>query len=54
MANQLSLKVKGPEALINRFIESLKEQYLVIPTSQIKHPLGEDPFIYITIVETPQ
>lgn len=51
MVQQLSLKVKGPEALISRFIKSLEEKYLVIPTSQIKHPLGEDPFIYVTIVE---
>jgi Tfp pilus assembly protein PilZ len=54
MAQQLSLKVKGSEALINRFIKALEEKYLVIPTSQVKHPLGEDPFIYITVVETPR
>ncbi len=51
MPKQIQLKVKGSKPFLERFIESLREHYLVILTSPIRHPPGEDPFIYITVVE---
>ena len=54
MPEQLHLKVKGPRTLIESFLESLKLTYVVVPTSAIKTPPGEEPHIYLTVVEVPQ
>ena len=51
MDYQLKLKIKGPLPFLEDFLAELKQKYIVVPTSEIRTLPGEDPFIFVTILE---